>query len=103
MTEIIIATISTGLPTVATIIAALLQYRTSSRNAARQAILQMILEDQFNWYAFGRFPINYQSIIAEYETYHKNGGNGVITEKVDDYKKWFASLEPHRDRAIIEQ
>ena len=77
----------------ATIITAVLQSKASTRNAAKSNILQMILEDQFNWFAFHRLPINYQNIIAEYETYHKNGGNGVITEKVEDYKKWFASLE----------
>ena len=93
MTEIIIATISAGFPTVATIITAVLQSKATARNAAKQSILQMILEDQFNWSAFHRLPINYQNIIAEYEVYHKNGGNGVITEKVEDYKKWFNSLE----------
>lgn len=93
MTEIIIATISAIPPTVATIIAAILQSKASTRNAAKSNILQMILEDQFNWFAFHRLPINYQNVLDEYDTYHKNGGDTYVTTKVEEYKQWFASLE----------
>ena len=46
MTEgMLIALISAGLPTIATIITGLVQARANSRHSAKQSIFQMILED----------------------------------------------------------
>lgn len=94
--EVIVALISACVPTAATAITAVVQTRANSQHAAKQSILQMILEDQFNWYAERKLPINYQNIMEEYDTYHKNGGNGVITEKVEDYKRWFIAVEKEK-------
>ena len=82
---VIVALISAG----TTIIAALLQKRSADRNAAKQSILQMIAEDQLA-VLYGSLPTNYQNILHEYDIYHKNGGNSYLTEKVNEYKAWFA-------------
>lgn len=88
LTTLLIACISS----VTTIICTFLQNRLSKKHAAKQSILQMIMEDQFNWESFRKAPTNYGNITDEYETYHKNGGNGEITKRVDDYKKWYDAV-----------
>lgn len=88
----IIGAIASALPTLATIIAALFQNRTSSRHNAKQSIFQMILEDKVA-VLFGGIPSNYQNILNEYDIYHKNGGNSYVTEKVEAYKKWYADWQ----------
>lgn len=80
-------------PVATTIITFIYTRRTSIRHAAKQSILQMIMEDQFNWELFRKFPVNYGNIIDEYVVYHKNGGNGEVTKKVDEYKAWYVVNE----------
>lgn len=84
ITTLIIASISS----ITTIICTIIQSRQSKKHAAKQSILQMIIEDQFNWQGFKKAPNNYGNILDEYVVYHKNGGNGEITKRVEDYKKW---------------
>ena len=93
----LITSIAGGLPTVATIITAILQSRRADRHAAKQSIFQMILEDHIS-VAEGRIPTNYQNILNEYDVYHKNGGNSYVTEKVEDYKKWYIGLHLSIDK-----
>lgn len=93
MTEsIIIAFISAGLPTIATIVTTIFRGRASARHSAKQSILQMIMEDHIA-VAEKRLPTNYQNILQEYDVYHSQGGDTYITDKVNDYKKWFVALE----------
>lgn len=89
---IVIALITAGFPVLATAITALLQKRTNNRNAAKDSILQMIMEDKMD-FLYGGFPTNYQNILHEYDTYHKNGGNSYVSEKVENYKKWFIQVQ----------
>lgn len=89
---ITIALITAGFPVLATAITALLQKRSNNRNAAKDSILQMIMEDKMD-FLYGGFPTNYQNILHEYDTYHKNGGNSYVSEKVDNYKKWFIQVQ----------
>lgn len=89
---IIIALISAGIPTVATAITAFIQARTATRNSAKSDILQMIMEDHIA-FAEGHLPVNYQNILNAYERYHKAGGDEFITDKKEDYKRWFKSIE----------
>lgn len=89
---VIIALISAGFPVLATAITALLQRRSNEKHAAKQSILQMILEDHVAVNE-GQIPTNYQNILHEYDIYHKNGGNSYITEKVEDYKTWFIKVQ----------
>lgn len=89
---IIIALITAGFPVLATAVTALLQKRTNNRNAAKDSILQMIMEDKMD-FLYGGFPTNYQNILHEYDTYHKNGGNSYVSEKVENYKKWFIQVQ----------
>ncbi len=93
MTEsVLIALISAGLPTIATTITALLQRRSSEKHAAKQSIMQMILEDHVA-VSEGHLPTNYQNILHEYDIYHKNGGNSYVKKKVDEYIDWFNGTE----------
>ena len=67
--------------------------RFSAKHSAKQSITQMVIEDQINWELFRRFPTNYGNIENEYEIYHKNGGNGEVTKRVNEYKQWYAENE----------
>lgn len=89
---VIIALISAGLPTITTAVTALSQARTTRKNAAKQSILQMILEDHLAVQE-DHLPTNYQNILHEFDIYSKNGGNSYVAEKVDEYKKWFIEVE----------
>ena len=90
--SVIIALISAGFPVLATAITALLQRRSNEKHAAKQSILQMILEDHVAVNE-GQIPTNYQNILHEYDIYHKNGGNSYLTEKVESYKTWFLKVQ----------
>jgi hypothetical protein len=89
---VIIATISAGFPMVTTLVTALLQRRSNEKHAAKQSILQMILEDHVAVNE-GQLPTNYQNILHEYDIYHKNGGNSYVSTKVEEYKNWFIALQ----------
>lgn len=89
---IVIALISAGIPTVATAIAAYIQARTATRNSAKSDILQMIMEDHIAVQE-GHLPVNYQNILNAYEKYHNAGGDEFITDKKEDYKRWFKTVE----------
>ena len=90
--QIIIALITAGLPVIATTISSIANRRRTDRHAAKQSIFQMIMEDHIAKQE-GRLPTNYQNILNEYDIYHKNGGNSYVTEKVEEYKAWFAKIQ----------
>lgn len=90
--DIIIALITAVIPSTATVVVALVQGRLMTKHAARQSILQLIMEDHMA-VAEGRLPTNYQSVLLEYDNYKKAGGNSYITEKIEEYKKWFSNIE----------
>lgn len=90
--QIIISLITAGLPVVATTISSLANRRRTDRNAAKQSILQMIMEDHIAVHE-GHLPTNYQNVLHEYDIYHKNGGNSYVSEKVTEYKSWFTKIE----------
>lgn len=95
MQEIVIALISAGFPTIATIVTSAMHAKVASRNAAKQSILQMIMEDHLA-VAEGKLPSNYQNILKEYDIYSKAGGNSYVTEKKNDYIKWWHEQEEAR-------
>lgn len=92
---VIIALITAGFPVVATAITAICQSRAAKKNAAKDSILQMIMEDHLADLE-GGIPTNYQNILHEFDVYSKNGGNSYVAEKVEDYQKWFKHLEGER-------
>ena len=92
---VIIALITAGIPTITTAITATVQARATAKNAAKQSILQMILEDHMAVQE-GHLPTNYQNILHDYDIYVKNGGNSYVKDKVDEYKRWFISIEKER-------
>lgn len=77
---------------ITTIVTTIIRGRASARHSAKQSILQMIMEDH-QAVIEGHLPTNYQNILDEYDEYHRTGGNSYITEKVNDYKKWFLEIE----------
>lgn len=86
-----------GIPAIATVVVAFIQGRLMSRHAARQSILQLIMEDHIAA-SEGRLPTNYQSVLLEYDNYKKAGGNSYVTEKVEAYKAWFKEQEEKRGK-----
>lgn len=94
---VVIALITAGFPTCATALTAFFQSRTSKKNAAKQSILQMILEDHMAVQE-GHLPTNYQNVLHEFDIYSKNGGNSYVAEKVSLYKKWFIEIEKEHQK-----
>lgn len=94
---IIIALITAGFPTATTAITAICQSRTAKKNAAKDSILQMILEDHVANQE-GHLPTNYQNVLHEFDIYSKNGGNSYVAEKVEDYKRWFVEIEKEHQK-----
>ena len=81
------------LPVAATVATYCKLSRENKKHAAKQSILQMIMEDQFNWELFRKFPVNYANIHNEYQVYHDCGGNGEVTKKVKEYDLWYEEHE----------
>lgn len=94
---VVVALVTAGLPTFTTAVTAICQSRATKKNAAKQSILQMILEDHMANQE-GRLPTNYQNILHEFDIYAKNGGNSYVAEKVAEYRKWFIEVEKNRAR-----
>lgn len=61
----------------------------AERNAAKSSIQNMITQDIMRTEILGKLPENRDNIEAEYEVYHKNGGNGLITRQVNEYIDWY--------------
>ena len=85
--------VTIGIPSCVTLVTYYKQSCQARKHAAKQSILQMIMEDQLNWELFHKFPTNWGDIQDEYETYHKNGGNGEVTKRVNDYNGWYLGVE----------
>ena len=94
---VIVALITAGIPTVTTAVTAIFQSRATKKNAAKQSILQMILEDHVANQE-GHLPTNYQNVLHEFDQYVKNGGNSYVADKVGDYKKWFVGVEKDKQK-----
>lgn len=94
MNDVVInSLITAGLPALVTLITFFSTNRSAKMHAAKQSILQMIMEDKVAWLIDKDFPTNYGRVLDEYEIYHKNGGNGEVTKKVNEYKKWYEEVE----------
>ncbi len=66
---------------------------TSARNDAKQSILQMMVEDKVDYHLNHKLPENYSRIHEEYDIYHDNGGNGLMTKKIKEYDDWYRQIE----------
>lgn len=94
---VIIALITAGFPTLTTAITAVIQSRTAKKNDAKNAILQMIMEDHMANQE-NHLPTNYQNILHEFDVYAKNGGNSYVHDKIEEYKRWFIEVERQRQK-----
>ena len=61
-------------------------------HAARQSILQLMLEDKMNVQE-GKLPENRFNIQLEYDEYKANGGNSYMHDKIDGYLRWYEQVE----------
>lgn len=91
MKEILIALITVAIPSVTTIITSLIAKRENYMHNAKQSIFQLIIEDKIR-VAEGGIPENKKSILEEYDTYSKKGGNSYVHEKVDSYLEWYSKV-----------
>ena len=91
MENIITALITACVPASVTLILGLNNKKLNKQHAAKQSILQMILEDRVR-VSSGGLPENYQAILHEFDIYTKNGGNSYVHNKVDEYVEWYKSL-----------
>ena len=91
MTQIIIAVVTVLIPSVTTIISTLITRKDNYMHNAKQSILQLIVEDKIRVME-GAIPENKQSILTEYDTYSKKGGNSYVHEKVENYLKWYETI-----------
>lgn len=95
MEEIIIAAIGAGFPTLATIVTSFMHAKVAAKNAAKQSILQMIMEDHMAVQE-NKLPTNYQNILHEFDIYKSKGGNSYVGQKVEEYKAWWHEQEEAR-------
>lgn len=90
--DIVVSLITAGIPSAATVVVAFFQSRSMSKHAAKQSIIQLIMEDHMA-VAEGKLPTNYQSVLLEYDVYKKAGGNSYISQRVEEYKIWFEEIQ----------
>ena len=69
------------------------QRKLAMRNASKSSIQNMITQDIIRVELLGKLPENKDNIEAEYESYHKNGGNGTVTRQVNEYNAWYSRKE----------
>ena len=100
MQEVIIAAISAGFPTIATIVTSAMHAKVAARNAAKQSILQMIMEDHMSVQE-GKLPTNYQNILHEFDIYTAKGGNSYVKRKVEEYEQWWRDQEEKRKSQVV--
>lgn len=74
------------------------QIRIAERNAAKASIENAITRDILRTEILNKMPEAYDDIMAEYEVYHANGGNGKVTREVNEYKAWYKQFKPSKQK-----
>lgn len=90
--EIIVTAICSVIIAIINIISNYYTKKDNRMHAARQSILQLILEDKINVQE-GKLPENRYNVQTEYDDYRANGGNSYIHDKVEDYLEWYDQVE----------
>lgn len=67
--------------------------RQNNRSEAKNALFIMMNDDQMRWELYKEIPKNYADIQDEYERYHKAGGNGMMTKRVQAYNEWYNKVQ----------
>lgn len=65
-------------------------------DAARQSILQLMLEDKVA-VMNGEKPENFQAVQTEFDAYSKAGGNHYVAGKVEKYNAWYENIKIELD------
>lgn len=79
------------IPAITTIITSTHNSKRAEMHAARQSILQLILEDKVA-VMNGEKPENFQAVEQEFDDYKKNGGNHYVDRKVAEYEAWYSNI-----------
>ena len=74
------------------------QIRIAERNAAKASIENAITRDILRTEILNKMPEAYDDIMAEYEVYHSNGGNGKVTREVKEYAAWYRQFKPSKQK-----
>lgn len=74
------------------------QIRIAERNAAKASIENAITRDILRTEILNKMPEAYDDIMAEYEVYHSNGGNGKVTREVKEYATWYKQFRPSKQK-----
>lgn len=74
------------------------QKRQAERNAAKASIENAITRDILRTEILNKMPEAYDDIMAEYEVYHNNGGNGKVTREVKEYSSWYKQFKPSKEK-----
>lgn len=98
-TSILIALITVCVPAGVTLYTNKRCTKRAEMHAARQSILQLILEDKVAVMS-GNLPENYQAVMSEFDDYEKNGGNHYVKGKIEEYTKWYKEANENHVRDI---
>lgn len=90
--EIIVTSICGVLLAIINIVGNHYTKKDNRMHAARQSILQLILEDKINVQE-DKLPENRYNVQTEYDEYRANGGNSYVHDKVEDYLEWYDQVE----------
>lgn len=74
------------------------QKRQAERNAAKASIENAITRDILRTEILNKMPEAYDDIMAEYDVYHNNDGNGKVTREVNEYKTWYEQFKPSKTK-----
>ena len=96
MENILIALITVAIPSITTLITTKSVQKQANKHSSRQSILQLIVEDKLSVEVEHKLPENKQAIMQEYDEYVKNGGNSYVHRKVDDYIKWYETINDQK-------
>lgn len=75
--------------------------KLAKRNSSKHSIQNMITQDIIRVEILGKLPENKDNIEQEYDIYHQNGGNGMVTRQVDEYKAWYRSKEVKFNSKVV--
>lgn len=82
----------TAIPSIVTAILTIRGSKERKMFAAKQMIQGMQSEDYISVELRKKPPSNHDRKLLEYDEYRKNGGNSDMVGKMDEYRKWYASL-----------
>lgn len=93
-----VSAVAAAVPSLVTAMTAARQANETKKHAAKQSILQMIMEDRMRVELYKKPPENYQAIMKEFDVYTKAGGNSYVHDRVIAYEEWYKALMVAKDK-----